>query len=381
MAAVSTPFFLSVPAANSRSVDSLQGIPASQGTLYKLTIPQLRVGTMESLLSLTDDLNKYDLFIDSVVKKIARQSLDLAGGNVAKVSLAVEGVSVPNYVRAFAWDEQRFPAVSHPPQLVDTIRRLAVRIDEQQKTQFSEFNEMRSKLQGIIRKSSGSLVSRSIADLVPPADYVNTEYLATVFVCVRVVDAAAFLAVAPTLVECTNFETMEKFSAVVPQSTKKVAEDPEYALYAVYVLKKMADDFRRECLARKFIVRDMASGEAEAAESTAESREDLESNIETRARQLQQWCAANFGEVVIAWVHLKIIRVFTESVLRFGLPAEFITLLMEPMPKAEKKVRSLLATTFASLSVAQLEGYGDEDGGEVFYPYVSVDMPFDILKL
>jgi V-type H+-transporting ATPase subunit C len=36
--------------------------------------------------------------------------------------------------------------------------------------------------------------------------------------------------------------------------------------------------------------------------------------------QLTQWCRQNFAEAFIAWAHLKAIRLFVESVLRYGLP-------------------------------------------------------------
>eukprot|EP01139_Manchomonas_bermudensis_P014480 Amastigsp_a508531_1707.p2 type:complete len:379 gc:universal Amastigsp_a508531_1707:1196-60(-) len=378
---MATPFFVAVPAALREQAARLQR-SESLGTFNAFELPELKVGTMEMLLALTDDLSKNDMFIEGVVKKIARQALDLAGGNTTKLQLSVEGQTLMNYVRGFTWDEQRFPAGAHPPEHVESIRRLATRIDEQLKLQFGELHEVRSKLQALTRKTTGSLISRSVPELVAPSDVINTDYLATVFVCVKVQDAGHFLGVHESLVECTNFETMEKFSAIVPQSTKKVAEDGEYALYAVYVLKKMCDDFKRECLARKFVVRDFGSAEADA-DAGGESREELESQIETRAQKLQQWCASNFGEVVVAWIHLKIVRLFVESVLRFGLPADFAAMLVEPKAKQEKKIRALLKSTFVSLSVANLDGGADEGAGadgEFFYPYVSVDVPFDILK-
>ena len=34
---------------------------------------------------------------------------------------------------------------------------------------------------------------------------------------------------------------------------------------------------------------------------------------------LQRWCKTHFGEAFCAWVHLKVIRAFVESVLRYGL--------------------------------------------------------------
>lgn len=39
--------------------------------------------------------------------------------------------------------------------------------------------------------------------------------------------------------------------------------------------------------------------------------------------ELFRLARTNFGEVFSAWVHLKALRVFVESVLRYGLPPDF----------------------------------------------------------
>lgn len=45
---------------------------------FRFNVPaELRVGTMDALYTLLDDLNKSDTFIESVARKIGRQRLDL----------------------------------------------------------------------------------------------------------------------------------------------------------------------------------------------------------------------------------------------------------------------------------------------------------------
>lgn len=47
--------------------------------IHSFSIPSssLKVGTLDALISLSDSLLKYDIFIEAVTKKIARQRLDL----------------------------------------------------------------------------------------------------------------------------------------------------------------------------------------------------------------------------------------------------------------------------------------------------------------
>ena len=49
-----------------------------------------------------------------------------------------------------------------------------------------------------------------------------------------------------------------------------------------------------------------------------------------------------------AWIHTCAVRLFTESILRYGLPPQFLGVLMKPNPKAQAKLRKTLASVFGS---------------------------------
>jgi V-type H+-transporting ATPase subunit C len=83
-------------------------------------------------------------------------------------------------------------------------------------------------------------------------------------------------------------------------------------------------------------------------------------------------------------VHLKVIRLFVESVLRYGLPAEYIGIVVEvslsisnndivktdlfnkPEPKSVKKVFNILQTQFEYLSPKSNAAKGGKVAGEEF---------------
>lgn len=41
------------------------------------------------------------------------------------------------------------------------------------------------------------------------------------------------------------------------------------------------------------------------------------------------WCRTHFAEAFSSWMHIKALRVFTESVLRYGLPVNFVAALVK----------------------------------------------------
>jgi V-type H+-transporting ATPase subunit C len=82
-----------------------------------------------------------------------------------------------------------------------------------------------------------------------------------------------------------------------------------------------------------------------------------------------RWCRAHFGEVFSGWVHLKVVKGFVESVLRYGLPVDFLAMFVEPNMKREKQqldaLKAGVGKMRSDLSSKDWEEDGDEkDGGD-----------------
>lgn len=105
--------------------------------------------------------------------------------------------------------------------------------------------------------------------------------------------------------------------------------------------------------------------------------ERAQTELKTSKSSLVRWCQSHFGEVYSAWIHLKIIQAFVESVLRYGLPVDFTAFFVKPDPKSEKEARSQLTNTILTLrpelrpkkSLVEDE---DEEDSEGNLPYVSL---------
>jgi V-type H+-transporting ATPase subunit C len=62
-----------------------------------------------------------------------------------------------------------------------------------------------------------------------------------------------------------------------------------------------------------------------------------------------RWCQSHFGEVYSAWIHLKVVQAFVESVLRYGLPVDFTSFFLKPDPKQEKELKLKLQTVILNI--------------------------------
>lgn len=299
--------------------------------LYRFNVPNLRVGTLDSLLSLSDDLQKSNSFVEGVSHKIRRQIEELERvSGVESNALTVDGVPVDSYLTRFVWDEAKYPTMSPLRETVDSIHGQVSKIEDDLKVRVAEYNNVRSQLNAINRKQSGSLAVRDLSNLVKSEDIITSEHLVTLLAVVPKYSQKDWLA---------SYETLTSY--VVPRSSKKLFEDNEYALYTVTLFGRVADNFRTASREKGFQIRDFEHS-PEAQESRKQELEKLIEDQGSMRSSLLQWCYNSYGEVFSAWMHFCAVRVFTESILRYGLPPSFLACVLAPSVKSEKKVRSIL---------------------------------------
>ncbi|MBA0697696.1 hypothetical protein Goari_021225 [Gossypium aridum] len=212
--------------------------------LYRFNIPNLRVGTLDSLLALSDDLLKSNTFIEGVSHKIRRQIEELERvSGLETNALTVDGVPVDSYLTRFVWDEAKYPTMSPLREIVDGIHTQVAKIEDDLKVRVAEYNNVRGQLNAINRKQSGSLAVRDLSNLVKPEDIITSEHLVTLLAVVPKYSQKDWL---------SSYETLTTY--VVPRSSKKLYEDNEYALYTVTLFGRVADNFRTSARERGFQV-------------------------------------------------------------------------------------------------------------------------------
>lgn len=123
-----------------------------------------------------------------------------------------------------------------------------------------------------------------------------------------------------------TYETVSPM--VVPRSAYWITKDDEFALYAVTVFKKHGQEFIHKCREKKWTPRDFKFKEG----GREEEQEDIK---KTDAEEKRVWGETlrlgrtGWSEGVMCLVHIMVIRCFVESVLRYGLPPDFVTALVK----------------------------------------------------
>ncbi|MCL4132278.1 UNVERIFIED_CONTAM: hypothetical protein GTU68_066362 [Idotea baltica] len=226
------------------------------------------------------------------------------------------------------------------------------------------------------RKQTGSILTRNLGDIVKKEHFVqNSEYLVTLLVVVP----KAFYQ--DWQVKYEHLSNM-----VVPRSSKMIYEDSDHGLFTVTLFSKVVDEYKLHARENKFVVRDFTYNEEELAAGKNELSK-LMNDKKKSLGPLVRWLKVNFGECFICWIHVKAIRVFVESVLRYGLPVNFQPILLHPNKKSTKRLRDTLNSLYAHLDSTATggKGVGDVDipglgfNTSEYYPYVYFKMNTDMI--
>ncbi|KAI8038459.1 hypothetical protein M5D96_008357 [Drosophila gunungcola] len=286
---------------------------------------------------------------------------------------------LPQYLTRFQWDMAKYPIKQSLRNIADIISKQIGQIDGDLKTKSQAYNNLKGNLQNLEKKKTGSLLTRNLADLVKKEHFIlDSEYLTTLLVIVPKVMANDWL---------TNYEKITDM--IVPRSSQLIQEDNDYCLFNVTLFKKVAEEFKLHARERKFIVRDFVYNEEELAAGKNEMTK-LMTDKKKQFGPLVRWLKVNFSEAFCALIHVKALRVFVESVLRYGLPVNFQAILIEPNKKSVKRLRDVLNQLYGHLDGASAGGAvssadnvdipGLGFGQSEYFPYVFYKVNIDMVE-
>lgn len=343
----------------------------------KFDVPgNLKFGSFDNLVKLVDDLAKMDNQVESVLRRVERQLLELNPDAERKVLSQRKQQTWENYVRSFPWDDAKFPRSRPISDSLTLLMKSVTTLDEEVRTRASTYNELKTAHGNASKKDASSFMARDLLDVLTPEvtdpqDFINTEHLMTVVVVVPRGQDKEFL-------KC--YETLE--SNVVPACAKRFTpiDKDGNMLFRVIMFKTSLDGFKQAARQRKFMVRDFTY-DAGVYKKTLEDRAATEAELKKQETFLIRVCQAAFSDTLVSWMHLKATRVFAEATLRTGAPPSFAAYAMQPKIGASnaKKLHSKMMDIFTSSGL----GYGakytaakvkDEDASEEYYPYIF--MPF-----
>lgn len=111
---------------------------------------------------------------------------------------------------------------------------------------------------------------------------------------------------------------------VVPRSANLIASDDEFSLFAVTTFKKHSQEFVHKAREHKWIPRDFKYSEG-GREAEAKEVERVGGDERKLWGETLRLGRTGWSEAVMVWIHVLVLRVFVETVLRYGLPLDFVS--------------------------------------------------------
>ncbi|CCE86843.1 Piso0_005360 [Millerozyma farinosa CBS 7064] len=278
--------------------------------LYNLKVPDFQIGTLDSLVQESEELGKLDSQLAGSVAKIVEILESVTETSSAR---SVQGRDVLDYLENFNWNSSKYRLGKSIIDLVRLISNEALTLDGDVRAAYQSYQNAKSNFLAADRKRNGDLSIKSLHEIVKPEHFVlDSENLTSVLVAVPKNLVKEFK---------DSYETITQF--VIPRSAIEVAHDQEYFLYSVTLFKKYEQDFINQAREQKWHPRtDFVYSEENLNNLRKEF--DLSKATEVKSKNdLIRLTKTAYSEIFAALIHIKVIRVYVESVLRYGLPPQF----------------------------------------------------------
>jgi len=361
----------------------------------------LKFGSFDNLIRMSDDLQKFDSQVEGIVRRTEKTWLENEMNAEFKVISQRSKLPFTQYLRQWQWDDAKYPKTRSMADNLKLMLTIVSKLDEELKNKTAQFQELKTQKSNISKKEGQqNFTTSELVDVLAPEvviggsktdpntmtvddDFIKSEHLSTVVVAVPRGGDAEFLK--------TYEKMMDGCQNVVPMSARKFCskgkplEDKDgNTIWRVVVFKSKVEDYKKACReAKKVTVRDFEYS-LENYQNTRKQRDEIDAKVTTNLNVLNKFCAATWSDVMVAWVHIKAMRVFVESVLRFGVPPGFASFIICPKSNQQTKMRNVLADILkgnaadvAATTAAAAAAGDQEEDQEEYFPYVSFNfMPF-----
>lgn len=281
--------------------------------LSEFKLPDFQIKTLDSLIQISEELSKLDSSLASSVSKVADIIDAVDSSKLFDSKRLINKKPVASFVEGFSWNTSKYRLDKSIKELVDMISNDAFSLDNDVRLTYQQYQAAKSNFMAADRKKNGDLSVKSLHEIVRPEHFVlDSENLSTVLIAVPKNLIGDFK---------KYYETLTDF--VVPRSAECIAKDDEYELYAVSLFKKYQQEFITASREHKWHPRtDFVYSE----ENMNEMRKEFDVSKATESKtknDLIRLSKTAYSEIFSGWFHIKAIRIYVESVLRYGLPPQF----------------------------------------------------------
>lgn len=162
-------------------------------------------------------------------------------------------------------------------------------------------------------------------------------------------------------------EDRKKLEVVAPDSCQLLVKQNDFSLYRVVLLKRGVKWYTDICREFRYNVRDFEYKDASNQAQDAAAMKKLEKDESDKKKRLVMFCNHTFPDAMEQWLHVKMIRVFVEAILRYG-PGEgnatqkFATSILKVNANSGGTLGNVMKNMYKHLESKDMQS-GDDEGG------------------
>jgi V-type H+-transporting ATPase subunit C len=135
--------------------EKLNSATGSISTNNKFNIPDLKVGTLDQLVGLSDDLSKLDAAAEQTTRKLVQYFGEvLEEREKLHDNLLIGNRDMHTYLTKFQWESAKYPLKQSLKVLSEIIGKQITQIDNDFKTKAAHYNNLKNTLASIDRKAT-----------------------------------------------------------------------------------------------------------------------------------------------------------------------------------------------------------------------------------
>jgi V-type H+-transporting ATPase subunit C len=330
---------------------------------------KFKIGTLDQLVKLNDALVKVDLTLESVIRKIQKQSEEISTDLKLKIETSDATLDMTDYIQSFQWDDTKFPRSRALVDIAQIISEKMTSIDTDMKKYLEEYTLLKNQLYQYKKKEDGNFLSRDLGDVIygkiPKANFIlGSKYLRNVLVIVP-----------KTKIEHFNKNYEFVGEGIVPGSARdlEVEDKDQNHIMRCIVMEHSVDTFLTKCKQKIGMTAKIFEYDEEKYQKELEEAKVIEGKLNKLTGKLEKRCYYSFSELYVASIHLKVMRTYIDGVLRFGIPPKFLLTVVNAKSGYDKKVLKQLTDQFADPKMKDMYGTKEELGdSEDFFPFVYI---------
>ncbi|KAH9411807.1 V-ATPase subunit C [Ordospora pajunii] len=269
--------------------------------LSRIPLPSFTGVSLEGIVNQVERLCSLQKMCEGVLKTFSKQ--ETAGD--AEESRAYR--KLKNMKDALRWDEECFMTDSID-KAIALLEKECARISERFNAMLEEFSYAKAECEKLQRLTRGSLSEISLNIIVENDEHY--EFLKVLYVVV-------------SKGRMNEFRRMVDESPYISEdAVVSISSDEDYCLFKLYVLLHNEDEVRSAIHMGGFTIKELDEEGTSCTQITRERRA-AEERYSSSEGCLIRFIHVNLDDALKILIHTKLLKLFVESVYRYGLPTEY----------------------------------------------------------